>query len=79
MSNELGKMIRVLRRQQNMTQGALADRIGLSRTSVVNIEAGNQTLTEHTINAIANALGYRLLIKFKKIAPASEDQQDVFE
>lgn len=80
MSNELGKMIRFLRRQQNMTQGALADRIGLSRTSIVNIEAGNQTLTTNSINAIAEALGYRVRIKFEKVAvPASEDHQDVFE
>lgn len=66
MTSELGKMIRVLRRQQKMSQQRLADLVGLSRTSICNIEIGTQILHEHSINAIADALGYRVKIKFEK-------------
>lgn len=44
-----------------MTQEALASKISLSRTSVINIEKGRQQLLVHTLADIARAL---------KVAPA---------
>lgn len=67
MSNELGKMIRFMRRQQKMTQQELANLVGLERTSICNIELGRQLLTSTSITAIAAALGYRVKIKFERI------------
>ncbi len=40
-----------------MTQAELADRVQLGRTSIVNIEKGQQRLHLHTVYALANALG----------------------
>lgn len=49
---------------RNMTQAQVAQRAGLQRTSITNIERGNQTLTEPTLNAIAGALGYKVKVAF---------------
>jgi transcriptional regulator with XRE-family HTH domain len=52
----LGKQIRARRRARSMDQAALARRIGLSRSSVTNIEQGRQNLSLHMFYAIADAL-----------------------
>ena len=40
--SELGRKIRHVRESKQLTQGELAKRLGISRASVVNIEAGRQ-------------------------------------
>jgi len=40
-----------------LSQGELAARVGLSRPSLANIEAGRQTITLRHLGAIAAALG----------------------
>lgn len=67
MKNELTKMIRTLRKMQGMTQAQLAQRVGMERTSICMIELGKQTISEPVLNAIAEALGYRVKIKFEKL------------
>lgn len=64
MSAGLGKSIRAIRKMAGLTQDDLAQRIGLSRTSITNIELGRQAISETTINAIAQALGYEVRISF---------------
>ena len=44
---ELGKKIKTLRQENNVTQAALAKALNLQRTSVTNIEAGNQSAPLH--------------------------------
>ena len=56
----LGKRIRALRRQANLSQEDVAERVGLTRTSITNIERGRQQLQVHTLVAIAHTLGVRL-------------------
>src|SRR2546423_14326366 len=56
----LGKRIRALRRQANLSQEDVAERVGLTRTSITNIERGRQQLQIHTLVAIAHTLGVRL-------------------
>ena len=63
-NNGLGKTIKALRRMRGYTQLELARLSGMERTSITNIERGNQTLNVQTVNAIANALGYRVQVKF---------------
>lgn len=58
-------MIKAMRRMRGMTQAELGVASGLERTSITNIELGNQTLTMHSINAIATALGYKVCVKFE--------------
>ena len=53
----IGLAIRKRRDKIGMTQGALAELTGLSRTSVTNIERGGQALLVHQLLELANALG----------------------
>jgi len=68
----LGPMIKALRRGRDMTQAELAARVGVSRSSITNIERGNQILTETTVKAIAEALGYRVAVKFELLRTMNE-------
>ena len=62
--SDTAKMIKALRRMRYMTQAELAKAAGLERTSITNIETGRQQLTESTVNAIAEALGCTVQIRF---------------
>lgn len=53
----LGQKVRQAREIANMRQDQLADRVGMTRTSITNIEKGNQRIQVHTLYSIANALG----------------------
>jgi transcriptional regulator with XRE-family HTH domain len=51
-----GRELRRVRRKRRVTQATLADRIGLGRTSIVNIERGQQRVPLHTFVKLADAL-----------------------
>jgi DNA-binding XRE family transcriptional regulator len=53
----VGTNIRKARIKKGITQEQLADAMGISRVSIVNIEAGRQKLLLHHILNIAEALG----------------------
>jgi transcriptional regulator with XRE-family HTH domain len=53
----LGGLVRKARDKAGITQDALAARVGLTRTSVTNIEKGRQKLLVHTLCDLASALG----------------------
>lgn len=53
----VGSEIRRRRERQGKTQDELALRIGLSRASVANLEAGRQAVPLHHLVEIATALG----------------------
>ncbi len=63
----IGATIKALRKMQGMTQAELAARCGMTRTSITQIEQGKQHLTEQTINAIAAALGCKVVVKFVRL------------
>lgn len=52
----IGDNITTMRQRRRMTQAELADRVGLTRTSIVNIELGNQRVMLHTVEVFARAL-----------------------
>jgi transcriptional regulator with XRE-family HTH domain len=54
---EFGRMIRAQRNETDLTQTDLAERVGLSRTSITNIELGRQHISLHHLYALASALG----------------------
>lgn len=58
----IGSRIRAARENVNLKQGQLASVVGLSRTSINNIESGRQKCMVHTLLYIAEAC---------KVAPAS--------
>jgi transcriptional regulator with XRE-family HTH domain len=52
----VGKRIRTAREREGLSQEALGAEIGLTRTSVTNIEAGNQQMPLHVFFDIAEVL-----------------------
>jgi DNA-binding XRE family transcriptional regulator len=65
--NTLGPSIKALRKMKGMTQAQLAQAVGLERTSITNIEKGNQTLTDVMAARMAEVLGYRIVVKFERL------------
>ena len=64
----LGDNIRIARENAGLRQGAFGELIGLSRTSVVNIEKGRQHAPVHLVGAIAKVLG----ITYNDFIPTSK-------
>ena len=52
----VGKRVRAGRAQVRLTQDELAQRVGLTRTSITNLELGRQKIQIHTLYAIADVL-----------------------
>lgn len=52
-----GRAVRRLRQERGMTQAELAERLGLGRTSVTNLEKGQQSPPLSMLPDIASALG----------------------
>jgi transcriptional regulator with XRE-family HTH domain len=65
--NTLGPTLRALRKMRKLTQGELAARVGLERTSITNIELGNQPITDVLVERIASVLGYRVVVRFERV------------
>jgi transcriptional regulator with XRE-family HTH domain len=55
--SDVGRLIKAGRQRAGLTQERLAEGIGLTRTSVNNIEHGRQAIQIHTLYTIASALG----------------------
>lgn len=53
----VGKRVRLLRTRARMTQEQLADSLGVTRSSIANLEAGRQRSPLHLYVGIAQALG----------------------
>ncbi|MCY4357007.1 MAG: helix-turn-helix transcriptional regulator [Gammaproteobacteria bacterium] len=53
---EVGRNIRRFRKNAHQTQAHLAARVGISRTSLANIEAGRQQILLHYLYSIAESL-----------------------
>lgn len=53
----LGERVLSARRHRGMSQQQLAERVGLTRTSITNLERGHQKIQVHTLYAVAEALG----------------------
>jgi transcriptional regulator with XRE-family HTH domain len=54
---EFGRRLRSARKAANLTQEDLAERVGLSRTSITNIERGRQHVPLHMLFSLATAVG----------------------
>lgn len=53
---QIGGIIRALRRRADKAQGTLASQLGISRATLANIETGRQRILVHQLYAIAQAL-----------------------
>ncbi len=57
---KVGERIRSFRKNEKIKQEVLAQRLGLTRISVVNIEHGKQKVQLHVLIEICDALGVQL-------------------
>lgn len=55
-TDQLGKRLRALRVEQGLTQQQLANRAGIARSSIIDLERGKPTLELRTLVAALNAL-----------------------
>ena len=65
----LGRKVRQMREVQRLSQDQLAQRLGISRASMVNIEAGRQRAPLHLLWQIAEVLHSKLI----DMIPTPED------
>lgn len=68
----IGQNIRNCRKHRSITQDVLANKAGISRASLVQIEAGKQRLPIHLLYALAEALGaplQEIVVEFPRDAP----------
>lgn len=63
--SEIGRRVRRARRRASLTQAVVSDRTSLSRTSIANIERGEQRFMVHSLFELASALG----ITVEKLLP----------
>jgi transcriptional regulator with XRE-family HTH domain len=54
---EFGQLLREARTGADLTQQDVADRVGLTRTSITNIERGTQHISLRLLFQLANAVG----------------------
>ena len=59
---QIGARIVELRKARGMTQGELADAVGMSRPALANIEAFRQRVMIHQVQAFGEALGVPWLL-----------------
>lgn len=59
-----------------MTQAELSERVGLSRASVANIEAGRQAVMLHQVMAFSAALAVQP-VELLPSAPSAMDREDL--
>jgi transcriptional regulator with XRE-family HTH domain len=53
----LGRALRQARRVKELTQEQIGTRVGMTRTSITNIESGSQAIAVHQLVALARAIG----------------------
>jgi transcriptional regulator with XRE-family HTH domain len=68
----VGHLIKTTRDKSGLTQEALASRVGLTRTSITNIEKGRQKLLLHTLCDLASELGVAPAALLPEAPPATD-------
>jgi transcriptional regulator with XRE-family HTH domain len=58
---QIGETVRALRRKKGWSQDVFADRSGLNRAHVGEIERGESNVTVQTLKIIADTLGVRIV------------------
>ncbi|MBO0947277.1 helix-turn-helix domain-containing protein [Fibrella forsythiae] len=70
---EIGDYIKLLRKASDMSQIALAAKMGIAPSTLAQFESGRKNMTLSTLNKIADAMGYDLDVSFKpKLNPVKK-------
>ena len=64
---QLGTIVRNLRKSQGLTVEELAQRSGLGRATIANIESARFAVKLETVNIICKALGAKVVITYNDI------------
>ena len=77
--NLLGKRIKELRKQQNLTQEQLAEKMNIDQRNLSKIECGNNFITSDTLSRIVSALNIEPseLFTFKHLQEESILQEEL--
>lgn len=70
---DFGRRVRAAREKAGLTQGQLATRIGLTRSSIANLEAGRQKILLHALYGISDVLALDPAV----LLPDREHAQDL--
>lgn len=76
---DFGRRLKAARKSNKVTQNDLAERVGLSRTSITNIERGRQQVSLHVFLSLSKAVGIepvRLLPDMGLLAPVDQKLKD---
>jgi transcriptional regulator with XRE-family HTH domain len=73
--SEFGALVRRNRYRLKLSQATLADRVGLTRTSITNIESGRQKILLHHLFLLADALGISPQALLPSLEPGSRTEQ----
>lgn len=69
---EFGRRFRTRRKAVGLTQSQVAERVGLTRTSITNIEQGRQHIVLHQLFLLASAVGSKPEELLPDVEPALE-------
>jgi transcriptional regulator with XRE-family HTH domain len=72
--SQIGKKIRSLRSSMLLNQEDLSKKVGMTRSSIAQIEAGKQAVSVYTLYKIGEALNKPIM----DILPSSPNQFDVY-
>lgn len=64
--DNIGELIKSVRKQRGYTQKQLAEKAGISRNSIIKYESGDMSPSIQALQLISNALGVDLLAEYKK-------------
>ncbi len=67
-----GELIRLLRKQQNLSQEELAEKMGVSRMTIQKLEAGKNATIDTLLKAFRQ---FELLEKFKELIDNQKNSQ----
>lgn len=70
---ELGRRVRTRREELRLSQEVLAEQLGLKRTSVANLEGGNQRISAEVLALLASAL----LMSVDELTPTPDRSDQV--
>jgi transcriptional regulator with XRE-family HTH domain len=71
----VGKHIKMIRKLKGMTQAELAEKVGLNRSSIANIEIGNQAILLQNLEVIRMALDCSMY----DLIPVEKDDKPKFD
>lgn len=72
----IGQRIRISREKYNMTQEEMGERVGLTRSSIANIELGRQKIQLDTLYQVAITLNLEIFELLPSINELEKDEND---